>query len=217
MKIQKYREYIILEGNSQEDYMDQVLRGIKNRIDPVFDEEKVKKLQDFKNANLQLANDPKIDKYSPTSTTLKYRFTDDNNTVYDLIFTVDLKDAINPNPDEDYKTSDIKKVHVQFKKYASESNGGLDLVDRLLDKSYNPEEINPEFLIKLKVDLDEGKTENDEEEFKIETGKETQGQPKAQSQSQGQPKSQGQAHTKPQGQGQAPAEESVEQTPAQGG
>jgi len=190
MKVQKYLEYLILEGDTPEQYMSQVLTGIKKRLDPVFDEEKVKKMKDFKNANLRLLNDPKNDDWPATSRSLKYKFTDDDIHVYFLNITVDLKDAVNQTPDQDYNTSDIKKVIVTFDKY-SNKDGGLEIVDRLMSRSVEPEKIDPDYLIKLKVDLDEGKTEPEkEEEFKIETGE-------------------GQA---PPAQGQMPAEESSEQT-----
>jgi hypothetical protein len=194
MKVQKYLEYLILEGDSPEEYMDQVLTGIKKRLDPVFDEEKVKKMKDFKNANLRLLNVPTNDDWAATSSSLKYKFTDDDIHVYMLNIKVDLKDAINPNPDQDYNTSDIKRVIVTFDKY-SNKDGGLEIVDKLMSRSVEPEKIDPDYLIKLKVDLDEGKTEPEkEEEFKIETG-ESQTQQPAQGAS-----------------AQMPAEESPEQT-----
>ena len=206
MKIQKFREYLILEGNSPEEYMANLLNQIKAKLDPIFDPNKVRTLKDFKNSNLELLDTPEVDKFPITARSLKYKFSDDGHSVYELTFTVDLKDAINPKPDEDYKTSEIKKVHVSFKKYTTEGTS-LNMVGQLMDRTVAPDEINPDFLIQLKLDLDEGKTEADEEEeFKIETGEET-----------SQPQSQGQT-SQQSTQGQQPAEESEEQTtpPAQG-
>jgi hypothetical protein len=61
-------------------------------------------------------NNPTIDNSAPLCRSLKYKFSDDgNNGLYELTFTIDLKDAINPKPDEDFKTSEIKKIHVNFK------------------------------------------------------------------------------------------------------
>lgn len=167
MKVQKYLEYLILEGDTPEQYMDQVLTSIKKRLDPIFDEEKVKKIKDFKNTNLRLLNEPKNDDWATTSRSIKYKFTDDDINVYFLNITVDLKDAINQS-DNDFNTNDIKKVTVSFDKY-SNKDGGLEIVDRLTSRSVEPEKIDADYLIKLKLDLDKGKT--DEEEFKIETGK----------------------------------------------
>ena len=169
MKVQKFFEYLILEGATPENYMEEVITNIKNSLDPVFDEEKVKKLKEFKNANLRLLNDPQIDLWSPTKRTIKYKFTDDDIHVYELLIAINLKDAINETPDKDYNPSDIKKAVVSFTKYTSE-DGGLNKVAQLMDRTVSPEDIKPEFLIKLKVDLDEGKLEPEkEEEFKIET------------------------------------------------
>lgn len=199
MKVQKFFEYLILEGATPENYMEEVITNIKNNLDPVFDEEKVKKLKEFKNANLRLLNDPQIDLWSPTKRTIKYKFTDDDIHVYELLITINLKDAINETPDKDYNPSDIKKAVVSFTKYTSE-DGGLNKVAQLMDRTVSPEDIKPDFLIKLKVDLDEGKLEPEkEEEFKIETETPEQGQEAP-------------------AQGEMPAEESEEQTtpPAQG-
>jgi hypothetical protein len=204
MQIQKFREYLILEGNTPEDYMSNLLNDIQVKLEPVFDTEKVKTLKDFKNVDLQLLNDPKVDNFAATARSLKYKFTDDGNTVYELTFTINLKDAINPKPDEDYKTSEIKKVHVGFKKYNTEGTS-LNMVGQLMDRSVSPDQINPDFLIQLKLDLDEGKTETEEEEFKIETGEEKPAQGQAQKPAQGQAQGQKPA--------QQPAEESEEQTP----
>jgi len=137
---------------------------------------------------LRLLNDPTNDDWAATSRSLKYKFTDDEIHVYILNITVDLKDAINQTPDQDYNTRDIKKVIVTFDKY-SNKDGGLEIVDKLMSRSVEPEKIDPDYLIKLKLDLDEGKTEpEEEEEFRIET------QPEEPAQ------------------GQMPAEESPEQT-----
>ena len=194
MKIQKFREYLILEGNTPEDYMKNLLNQIKSKLEPVFDPDKVKSLKDFKNANLQLMNTPEVDNFATTARTLKYKFSDDERTVYELTFTIDLKDAINSNPDDDYKTSEIKKVHVGFKKYTTEGTS-LTMIGELLDRTINPDEIGPDFLIQLKLDLDKGKPESEEEEFKIETGKEK--------------------NSQSQKTAQQPAEESEEQTQTQ--
>lgn len=191
MKIQKYVEYLILEGNTPENYMASALNQIKSKIDPIFDEEQVKKLKDFKNFNLQLLNDPKLDQYAPLDRSIKYKFTDETDMVYILTFTINLKDAINPDPEQDYKAEDIKKIHVTFDKYENTSTG-LNLVNQLLDRTVEQDRITPDYLIDLKLEID-GEKAADEDEFKIET---TDEEPK-----------QGQAQ-----QSQMPKEESVEQT-----
>ena len=206
MNIQKFHQYLILEGNTPEDYMEQALKEIKAKLDPIFDSEKVKTLKDFKNVNLELLNNPTVDNWAPLCRSLKYKFSDDGNTVYELTFTIDLKDAVNPKPDEDFKTSEIKKIHVNFKKYTTEGSS-LNMLGQLMDRTVEPSQINPDYLIQLKLDLDEGKTETEEEEFKIETGKE-------EKPAQGQAQKPAQIQAQKPAQGQQPAEESkTEQTP----
>lgn len=215
-KVQKFREYLILEGDTPENFMEQCLNNIKRRIDPIFDNEEVKKLKDFKNFNLKLEGDaPMVDKYSPVEYSLKYKFTDEENILY--IFTIinKLKDSVPEKPDNDLKESNIKKVHITFIKYKDNDNGDggdLQIDNQLMERSIEPDSITPDLFIKLKLDLDKGETESDEEDFQIETGEgdNTQAQqPKAQ----GQPPAQGQ---KP-AQGQMPPEEANNQQPPQSG
>ena len=170
LKVQKFRQYLILEGDTPENYMEDSLSRIKNNLDPLFDDS-VKKMKDFKNFNLQIQNDAQPDKYSPVERSLKYKFTDEENTLYILTITIDLKDALNDKPDEDYKTSDIKKAQVGFQKYGDDKDGNFVVLDQLMPRSVDPEQIDGDYLIKLKVELDEGKTEEEhkEEEFEIQT------------------------------------------------
>ena len=67
MKIQKFREYLILEGNSPEEYMANLLNQIKAKLDPIFDPNKVRTLKDFKNSNLELLDTPEVDKFPITA------------------------------------------------------------------------------------------------------------------------------------------------------
>ena len=170
LKVQKFRQYLILEGDTPENYMEDSLSRIKKKLDPLFDDS-VKKMKDFKNFNLQIQNDAQPDKYSPVERSLKYKFTDEENTLYILTITIDLKDALNDKPDEDYKTSDIKKAQVGFQKYGDDKDGNFVVLDQLMPRSVDPEQIDGDYLIKLKVELDEGKTEEEhkEEEFEIQT------------------------------------------------
>lgn len=169
MKIQKFREYLILEGDTPENYMTDCLQRIKKKLDPLFNHDNsVKKIGDFSKFNLQMQNDAEPDKYSHVDRSLKYKFTDEDNTLYILTMTINLEDAVNDKPEEDYKTSDIKKIHVTFQKYG-DKDGKFGILDQSMDRSVDPEEIDGDFLIKLKIDLDKGKTETEAEEFSIET------------------------------------------------
>ena len=51
LKVQKFRQYLILEGDTPENYMEDSLSRIKKKLDPLFDDS-VKKMKDFKNFNL---------------------------------------------------------------------------------------------------------------------------------------------------------------------
>jgi hypothetical protein len=165
MKVQKFYEFLF-EGNTPEDYIHDVLTGIERRLLPVFDEEEVKKFPDFKNYNLQLQNS-KISTYNPVEKSYKLKFTDDAGILYIYTVFINLKDAIPMNPDTDFKLTDIKKAQHSFDKY-EELDGRLNLINRILANTVDPEDINPELLIKLKIDLDKGEVSKEEEEFEIE-------------------------------------------------
>ena len=175
MKVQKFREYLILEGDTPENFMQDCLGKIKKKLDPLFNHndnpDEVKKMGDFAKFNLQLENDPSVDRYPHVENSLKYKFTDDDKTLYILTITIDLKDALNDKPDSDYRTSDIKKAKIEFQKYITDEQGGLKPDEELMTRTVDPEEIDGDYLIKLKVELDKGKTEeeNKEEEFEIQT------------------------------------------------
>ena len=171
MKVFKYVEFL-LEGNTPEDYIAQCMNNMKIRLKQAFnpdeDSHTVKKMGDFSKFNLQLEGDIEEHNNSYSRKNLTCKFSDSEGRLYILNVAMNVEDAVNPNQGQDYKTSDIKKAHVTFKKY-SDKEGSLQIEDQLLDRTVDPESIDGDFLIKLKVDLDKGKDPGEEEEFKIET------------------------------------------------
>ena len=174
MKVYKFYEFL-LEGNTPEDFISKCLEDVKSRLMPAFNsKDQVKKLDNFKNSNLSLQTDDKnmISKYNPERYMLKIKFIDDQEILYTLTVTIHIEDAIQSKEDKDsskeFKEADIKKAHVSFDKYG-DVNGDFVLVGQLLDKIVNPKDINADYLIKLKLELDKSNASTDEEEFKIET------------------------------------------------
>jgi hypothetical protein len=102
-----------------------------------------------------------ISKYSKLYDNLVIKFID-NEAWYNLYITIDYNEAV-PKKGKDFSHEDIKKCYIKFKKYDLDSN---DVIGQI-DKNINIKDIDEDFLIDLKIELDDKFA--DEEEFKIET------------------------------------------------
>jgi hypothetical protein len=172
MKVYKYLEFL-LEGNTPEDYILDALNKIHKRLEAAFkgDEDQVKKMSDFQKYNLQLIEIEPPSNYNYSRKNLKIKFMDDEQNMYHFNVTMNVEDAVKNKQeggDMDFQTSDIKKCQVAFTKYSIGEDDKMDK-DPMLSKTVDPESIDADFLIKIKIDLDEGKDPTQEEEFKIET------------------------------------------------
>jgi len=221
MKIYKYLEFL-LEGNTPEDFINISLNNIKKRMEQAFgvgQEDNVKKMGEFQKYNLQLdgIEDPTNYNYSRRNLTIK--FSDGEQNLYVLRVTMNLEDAIDKEKTGgDFQTSDIKKCSISFKKYNdSKGEDNFDIDEQLPSRSVDPESIDADFIIKLKVDLDEGKDPGQEEEFNIETDDNL---PKEENPEQAAPTSAAQPSIQNNAQGGAPAQnnggEQNNQQPTQG-
>lgn len=186
MKIKKYTDFINEEFNdTPESYVEVALKQIKRKIDKMFefqegdDEEdenrpeekgikqakkdsKDKNGINFKDLGVKL-DSSEISKYSKMYDSLTVKFTDDDYT-YNLFIAIDIKEAIPEDNTKDFSWKDIKKCYVKFKKY---SLNNLSEVLGQLNKNINIADIDENFLIDLKLEIDEDF--GDDEEFKIET------------------------------------------------
>ena len=74
------------------------------------------------------------------------------------------EESVEESNKEDFEIDDIKKCYIKFKKY------NLDTfeIEGQLSKNVDIDDIDENFLIELKLELDE-KFDNSEEEFEIET------------------------------------------------
>lgn len=185
MKIIKFTEFIKEEliNDTPESYIEIVLKQLKKKIDKMFEfqeneeepndlehnqksirrakeESKDKSKMSFKDLGVRIESS-EISKYSKMYDNLTIKFSDDNSW-YNLYISIDLKDAL-PKDDEDFSYDDIKKCFIKFKKYDNETN---DVVGQIT-KNVDIKEIDEEFLIDLKIEIDD--KFGDEEEFEIET------------------------------------------------
>lgn len=180
MIIRKYIEFINEElHDTPESHISVALGSLKKKIDKMFDfqetidqndqdsPERIKKIKKsdkmtFEDLGVRLESS-EISKYSKLYDSLTVKFSDDNNT-YALIIMIDIKEGIPKDKEKDFEINDIDKCYIKFKKY------DLDTFEVIGQLSKNVEfnKIDEDFLIDLKIELDD-KFGDEEEEFKIET------------------------------------------------
>jgi hypothetical protein len=179
-KIYKYFEY--LKENIQdtpESYVESALRKLQNRITKMFSYDEVeggevkkygevsdlsrkeKGEMSFRDLNLKLES-LELSKYSKVFDNLKLKFSDEQ-FLYDMTFTIDLKDAVPTDQTKDFSDKDIENCQVKFKKYSIDN---FNLEGQMI-KTVKIADINEETMISLKIELDED-TGSGGEEFEIE-------------------------------------------------
>jgi transposase len=187
MKIIKFIEFIKEELNdTPESYVELALAQIKRKIDIMFDfqrdsdteepkpepknksvnqakkDSKEKSKMNLKDLGVRLESS-EISKYSKLYDSLTVKFSDDDAT-YSLILMIDLKEALPKDATKDFSYEDIKKCYIKFKKYDLDT---FEIIGQLT-KNVEVKDINEDFLINLKIELDE-KFGSEESELQFET------------------------------------------------
>lgn len=185
-KIYKYLEYI-KEDNGEvlnltpQTYVETALRNLEQRLRSMFETDraedgKVKRFGEikdkdrrergelsFKDLGLELQS-LELSKYSKVLDNVKLKFNDEE-FLYDITFTINMKDAVPQDETKDFDDSQIENCQIIFKKYDLDN---FQLVLGPKNKTAKLKDIDEEFLVKLKVEFEEG-TSQKEDEFKIET------------------------------------------------
>lgn len=187
MKIVKFGDYIKEELNdTPETYVSVALNQLKKKIDKMFEfqdfegeddqqssETSVKTIQtakeeskkkgemNFKDLGVRLESS-EVSKYSKLYDSLTVKFSDDE-ALYNLLITIDFKEAIPKDAEKDYSFEDIKKCYIKFKKYDLDT---FEVIGQIT-KNAEIKKIDENFLIELKIEIDE--MFGEEEEFEIET------------------------------------------------
>jgi hypothetical protein len=185
MKIIKYTEFIKENiHDTPENQVSIVLAHLKRKIDKMFDYEDTASSQDvdrpedlkkidsdkmsFRDLGVKLESS-EISKYSKLYDSLTIKFTEGNQSeqgasTYALIIMIDLKEAIPEDKEKDFDPlEDIEKCYIKFKKYDIDT---FEIVGQL-SKNVKIKDIDEDFLIDLKIEIDD--KFSDDEEFKIET------------------------------------------------
>ena len=189
MKIIKYTEFIN-EDNYQdtpEEYVKTALIKLKKKIDSFFEEtsqekgdekevmtmtkakkkgEEKKKEEgklSFKELNVNLESS-ELSKYSAIydSITIKYS---DPEFLYNLFITIPLSEGISKDKTKDFSDSEIKQCSYKFKKY---DINNFELLGQIGPKTTEIDKIDEEFLVNLKIELDE-EFGSETEELEFET------------------------------------------------
>lgn len=185
MKIIKFTEFIKEEliNDTPESYIELALKQLKKKIDKMFEFQEYEnpeseeseegksirkaksqskgKSMTFKDLGVRLESS-EISKYSKMYDNLTVKFSDPNSW-YNLYIAIDLKDALPKDANKDFSYDDIETCYIKFKKYDSNTD---DVVGQIT-KNVKIKDIDEEFLIDLKIEIDD--KFGDEEEFEIET------------------------------------------------
>jgi hypothetical protein len=186
MKIIKYSDFINEAVDTVENYSNSLLGVLKKRIDKMFEfQSEPEEGSEEANMTVKKANiTSKKDQGKPTfkefgvrldsseiskkNTNLTVKFSDDENT-YSIFVKIDTSEVANDiaaaagEEGKDFSIDDIKKCHVTLKKYDINT---FEVVGQL-DKNVEVKGLDEEYLINLKIELDD--MFGEEEKLEIET------------------------------------------------
>lgn len=177
MKIIKFSDYNRINENqteTPEEYIKTALIKIRNKLQRMFqptesDENDVQGFgektgeMNFAQMGVELES-LEMSRYSRTLDNIKLKFSDEQ-FLYDLMIAIHISEAV-PKNGKEFSSDDIKKCYIKFKKYDKNDPGEV-LAE--LSKNIKIEDINEDFLVALKIELDEQSGEEESEEFEIET------------------------------------------------
>jgi hypothetical protein len=176
-------------NDTPESYVEVALKQIKRKIDKMFEfqenedqpedqpmseeddnsksvkrakaESKDRSKMSLKDLGVRLESS-EISKYSKMYDNLTVKFSDDAAT-YNLYIAIDLKEALPKDATKDFSYKDIEKCYIKFKKYDLDT---FEVIGQIT-KNVEIKKIDEEFLVDLKIEMDD--EFGDEEEFEIET------------------------------------------------
>ena len=183
MKIRKFVDFINEEFNdTPEAYIETALKQLQKKIGKMFEDQvdikdqekegnisimkakgkgKSKKLS-FKELGVQLESS-EISKYSKLYDSLTIKFSDADAT-YNMLLLIDLKDGMPKDPAKDFSFEDIENCFIKFKKYDLET---FEVLGQMT-KNVKIKDIDENFLVELKIELDD-KFGDEDEKLEIET------------------------------------------------
>ena len=183
MKIIKFKDYIREDNvyDTPEEYINTALGKFKKKIESFFkktgEENQTKNMSDalekgkkHKEKNLSLSElgvtleSSEISKFSSLYDNVTIKFSDPEFR-YDLFITIPIDEGIPKDTQKNFDSKDIKKCFIKFKKYNISQD--FELIGQI-SKNVEIDKIDEEFLVNLKIELDDEFDDN-EKELEIET------------------------------------------------
>jgi hypothetical protein len=150
MKIIKFSEFITEKiHDTPESYISTVLNRLRTKIVNMFEKDDSDEEVSFQDLNVNLES-ADVSKYSKLYDSLTVKFSD-QDFAYTMIIIIDIKEAIPEDLDKNFDIDDIKNCYIKFKKYDLDH---FDLIGNI-DKNIEIKNIDKEFIIDLKLELDE--------------------------------------------------------------
>lgn len=185
MKLKKYENFINENiQDTPEEYVKTALLQIKKKIEDIFqknedsgevgidgarrrwdEKSKDKNKLSFKDLKVKLESS-ELSTFSSLNDNVVIKFTDES-FVYDLSIFIPLEYGVPKDKNKDFSSDDIKECSCKFKKYDLDT---FDLVGQIGPKKVKISDIDEDFLVDLKIELDDKFGE--EEELEIETNDE---------------------------------------------
>jgi hypothetical protein len=183
MKVNRFKTFVKLineefEYDTPDQYISMALKRLQTKIENIFnytpdktgelgepyrspdkkdDEDKIT----FKDLMVTIENS-EISKYSKNNDSLTITFSD-SDFMYKLIILINIKQGLPTDKEKDFSFKDVKKCFLKLKKYDINTYEIIGEISKNVDIS----KIDEQFLIELKIELDE--SFSDDEEFVIET------------------------------------------------
>lgn len=164
VKLQKTIESFFEDTNQQGEEPNIGKSNMASAIERGKEIKKDESKMSFKDLGIKL-DSSELSKYSAIYDSLTIKYSDEDS-MYNLYITIPLEEGINKDKTKDFSDQDIKKCSYKFKKY--DQTQDFALVGQLGPKTIDISEINEEFLVNLKIELDD-QFGGDEEKLEIET------------------------------------------------
>jgi hypothetical protein len=183
MKIKKFESFTEsinedLTYDTPSQYISMALKKLQSKINKMFDYEPEKTGEagepfkspkkegeedkiTFKDLMVDIDNS-EISKYSKLNDSLTITFSD-SDFMYKLIILINIKEGIPEDKEKDFSFKDVNNCFLKLKKYDINT---YEIIGEI-SKNVKISKIDEEFLINLKIELDEDFSED--EEFEIET------------------------------------------------
>jgi hypothetical protein len=167
VRIIKFNQFINENvHDTPEEYVKVALMKIKTKLEKMFNTDSnddVKKIGQSNTLDGVELQSCELSRYSKTQDSVKIKYSD-AESLYDLLISISLKEAVPEDDTKDFSDEDIKTCYVKFKKYDLEN---FDIIGEI-SKNIDIKDINDNFLVDLKIEMDD-KFGSGDEELEIET------------------------------------------------